>query len=91
MRGSIPEGRRICGPLRNDNGLGHATIEVYAERQLAQAQVLPTGSAVATETAVDVRLYRDEVALLGLDNVASHCVNVACELVPQHDWRATRE
>ena len=65
--------------------IGHAAVEVDAEGALAWAEVLQATPAVATSTAVEVRLDGDQVALPDGVDTGPDRLDVAGDLVPEDD------
>jgi hypothetical protein len=72
---------------RQRHGVGHAAVEVHAEGALAWAEVLQAAPAVAAAAAVEVRLDRNEVALAQRLDTGPDRLDVAGDLVAEHDPR----
>ena len=71
-------------PTRDNHLLGHATVEVHAERLLVRAEVFVAEPAISADAAVEVRLDRDEVALPDVADRRADGIDDARDLVAEH-------
>jgi hypothetical protein len=84
-------GQRVGEARRHHDRFSHASIQVHAERAFFDAEMLRAEAAVATLTAEEVRLDRDQVAFPDAPRARPHGVHMATDLMAEDHAGGCRE